>query len=129
MTNAISRDAAYHFANGMRFKRSNTEVTVKVINKQWKTTVTRLILHGNVIAEEARAIYGDPSKGGHAWHSIRITTAGWPTRVTMARLNALSGARADFPSFQVKTLGGELLLDDRPWNGEWKSLITEEESQ
>ncbi len=33
------------------------------------------------------------------------------------------------PFFQVKTLGGELLLDHRPWDGEWKNLITEEESQ
>ena len=122
MTNAISRDAAYHFANGMRFKRSNTEVTVQVIGQH---TVTRLILHGNIIAEAVSGL----SKRGYGWDTFGIRTAGWPTQVTKARLNALSGKHADFPFFQVKTLGGELLLDDRPWNGEWKSLITEEESQ
>ena len=109
MTNAISRDAAHHFANSMRFKRSNTEVTVEV-------------------HQGTNGPY-DMTNEGYGFEIFSITTAGWPTRVTKARLNALSGKHADFPFFQVKTLGGELLLNDRPWDGEWKSLITEEESQ
>ena len=126
MTNAISRDAANHFAHSWRFKRSNTEVTVEVHQgTNGPYDITRLILHGNVIACAISGL----TNGGYGFETFSITTAGWPTRVTKARLNALSGKHADFPFFQVKTLGGELLLDDRPWNGEWKDLITEEESQ
>ena len=126
MTNAISRDAANHFANSWRFKRSNTEVTVEVHQgTNGPYNITRLILHGNVIACAVSGL----TERGYGRDTFSITTAGWPTQVTKARLNALSGKHADFPFFQVKTLGGELLLNDRPWNGEWKSLITEEESQ
>lgn len=126
MTNAISRDAAHHFANSMRFKRSNTEVTVEVRHgPTGPYDITRLILHGNVIAHAISGI----ANGGYGFETFSITTAGWPTRVTKARLNALSGKHANFTFFQVKTLGGELLLNDRPWDGEWKSLHIKEESQ
>lgn len=65
------------------------------------TDGTNLYLHGNLIAYHI----GDEEGG------IRITTAGWPTRTTFERLNAIPGVSV----YQKKR---QTYLNGALWDGE-----------
>lgn len=90
----ISRNAATAFCACKRFASGKTHVAVK-------EGAYYLLLHGNAIAR----IDMDTK-------AIEITTAGWNTTTTKARLNALPGVR-------VTTRNFELFLNNRPWDGSW----------
>lgn len=64
-----------------------------------RTDGTRLILHGNTIAEW---------RGEELW----ITLAGWPTSTTKDRLNGLPGVR-------VHQQYWLFFLNGHKWNGDW----------
>jgi hypothetical protein len=65
------------------------------------TDGTALFLHKHMIARH------DAIRGG-----IMITTAGWPTRTTKERLNAIPGVSVTTKDFQLH-------LNGKPWNGDW----------
>ena len=89
----IDDKAADHFHSGYAKKlSSNTEVTVD------KQGVVKLLLYGHTIAQRTNLAY-------------TITNAGYFTRTTKARLNALRGVRVH----QHKRVW---YLNDIEWNGE-----------
>ena len=70
----ISMDSAQALLVGKRFKRGNTEVRVL-------PNVSVLLLHGNEIAYR----YNDPDQ------TLSVTNAGWFSKTTKERLNAIDG--------------------------------------
>lgn len=70
----ITKQSLEAFYGAKPFKKSNMEVEVL-------PNVTIMKLHGNPIAY----LYNDPNK------TLSITNAGWESRVTKDRLNALNG--------------------------------------
>lgn len=66
----ISQDAAAALKNCRNFKRSNTEVCIGE-NKRFS-----MFLHGNKIAS-------------YDWKELRISNAGWSTKTTKDRINAI----------------------------------------
>jgi len=84
----ITNEIVLAFNNNETLKRSNTE-----------TNGTAIWLHGNKIAEK---------RDGSLW----ISNAGWFTKTTKERLNALYGV-----SIQQKK--GQWFLNSKPWSGEW----------
>ena len=91
----ISIDAAVAFTRMKPFKRDNTEVVVGVNNPDGM--YAKLKLHSNTIAVKTHK-------------SLKVTTCGWNTTTTRARLNAL-------PGVSVRTKQGQLFLNDVPWSG------------
>lgn len=63
-----------------------------------------LYLHGNMIARRV-----------HSTGHIEVTTAGWNTTTTKARLNGI-------PGVQVYTKAGQLYLNGIAWNGDWRTI-------
>jgi hypothetical protein len=88
-----SQIAANAFMNAQKLSLGNTKVIVL-------PNVTVLELFGNEIAY----LYNDPER------TLSVTTAGWNTRTTRDRLNAIDGV-------QVSAKGEELLLNGKPWDG------------
>lgn len=82
----VSKDIAGNFIAGNKRSISNS-----------MTDGDSLFLHGNKIA------WKEPD-------GIVITTAGWNTKTTKDRLNAL-------PNVSVKTIKGQLMLNDKEWDG------------
>lgn len=86
-------------------RKVTSEVTQAFLARRAKqvsntaTNGTRLTLHGSTIAE-------------HRADGLYITTAGWNTRTTLDRLNAL-------PGVAVRVKAGKLLLNGVPWSGDW----------
>lgn len=91
----ISIDAANAFMQNKEFTRNNTKVRINLAQE------VELILFGNVIAAKPLAS-----------NQFVITTAGWATRTTFDRLNAL-------PGVSLCTRLGQTFLNDLPWDGEW----------
>lgn len=89
----ITRKAIDAFMNAEKFKRDNTEVEVL-------PNVTILILFGNRIAYR----YNDPDR------TLSISTAGWFSKTTKERLNAI-------PGVQINQKKGEWYLNSKVWNG------------
>jgi len=79
MTTKISQDAANAFHNNKSFKRGSTEVRVFPLKDGH---VTKLFLHGNVIAMQDNT------------GLFKVTLSGWGTQTTRDRLNALNGVKA-----------------------------------
>lgn len=94
--NQIDKMAAQALINGTRFSMNNTRVT------HGEDGVSRLYLHNNLIATNEGGI-------------ISISNAGWPTRTTMARLNAL-------PGVSIRQKDHLWFLNDAPWSGSWKTI-------
>ena len=81
------------------FKRGNTEVKTFKREGETKPYFSRLILHGNIIAELSH-------------EGLQITSAGWQSNTTKERLNGLPNVSIHQKDFQWY-LNGEL------WDGEW----------
>ena len=79
----ITLDAVRAFMNAEKFKRDNTEVEVL-------PNVTVLRLFGNEIAYR----YNDPER------TLSITNAGWDTKTTKERLNAIPGVHITQKNWQ-----------------------------
>lgn len=81
-------------------------VTTAILNRQSRkvgnthTDGNTLFLHGNAIARFN-------SDG-----NLEITNAGWATKTTKERLNAL-------PGVSIYQKAGQWYLNGEPWNGEW----------
>lgn len=93
----ITKQAAAAFIKNENFKKSNTEV-------QAYGAITRLFLHGNLIAEKN-------NKTG----VTEITNAGWATNTTKERLNAL-------PGVSIHQKNWLWYLNGRKWNGRWTKI-------
>lgn len=74
----IEKQATYAFSHALKFKNGNTETRVA-------NGFNQLLLHGSVIAQQ------DLVDG-----TLAVTLAGYPTRTTRSRLNALL-ARLGYP--------------------------------
>ena len=72
----ITQDAIRAFRNMQPFKRGNTEVKAFTREGETKPYFSRLILHGNIIAELSH-------------EGLQITSAGWQSNTTKERLNGL----------------------------------------
>lgn len=89
-------------------RKVTSEVTSAFIARQSKqvsntaTDGTRLMLHRNAIAE-------------HRADGLYITTAGWNTRTTLDRLNAL-------PGVSTYTKARKLMLNGVLWTGDWTKV-------
>lgn len=94
----ISIDAARAFLMGKKFKRGNTEV-------QALPNVSVLLLHGNEIAYR----YNDPDQ------TLSVTNAGWFSKTTKERLNAIDGVGISQKKW-VWYLNGEA------WDGRLKDV-------
>ena len=94
----ITNESISAFLNRRNFKKSNMEV--------WNgyecspQLVTKLFLHGNLIAEMDK--YG----------TISITNAGWETNTTKERLNGL-------PNVSINQKNFIWYLNGKEWNGDW----------
>lgn len=93
----ITEKAIGAFKADRAFRLGNTGVCVT-------DHYTTLYLRGNDIAQK------DRETGG-----IQITTAGWDTVATKARLNGLSGVH-------VYTKVGQLYLNGIAWDGNWRTV-------
>lgn len=89
----ITLDAVRAFMNAEKFKRDNTEIEVL-------PNVTVLRLFGNEIAYR----YNDPER------TLSITNAGWDTKTTKERLNAI-------PGVHITQRKGEWYLNGEQWDG------------
>ena len=89
----ITRDAVDAFMRRESFKRSNTQVAVH-------PTVTRLLLHGHLIA--TIDLMGN----------IKVTNAGYQTNTTKERLNGI-------PTVSVVQKNFQWYLNGTKWDGEW----------
>lgn len=93
----ITKKAVAAFNAGKSFSLGNTLVAVD-------STEVTLNLHGNLIARKF-IMTGE----------TEITTAGWNTPTTKERLNGL-------PGVSVYTKAKQLYLNDKPWDGSWKTI-------
>lgn len=101
----ITEDAVYAFVNGFPFKRSNTEIRVRMEQESPENSPSKCVyfyLHGNLIAKRI---------GFALW----VTNAGWPTNVTKERLNGI-------PEVSIYQKNGEWFLNDEPWSGCWREI-------
>tara|TARA_R100000231_G_C5192436_1_gene124718 strand:- start:40 stop:333 length:294 start_codon:yes stop_codon:yes gene_type:complete len=89
----VTQDAVNAFMQHKKFRRGNTVVSV------WKG-YAKLYLHNNLIAEH------------HLDGRIRISNAGWPTRTTKERLNAI-------PHVSIYQRNFQWYLNGEKWNGNW----------
>jgi hypothetical protein len=89
----ITLDAVHAFMNAEKFKRDNTEVEVF-------ENVTVLKLFGNKIAW----LFNDPER------TLTISNAGWDTKTTKERLNAIPGVHITQKNWQWH-------LNGQPWDG------------
>lgn len=74
-------------------------------------------------------VWGEPARADLHLHGHRIarrdatglyiTTAGWNTPTTRARLNGL-------PGVEVRVVNGQLMLNGKPWSGEWTKIGDQE---
>lgn len=95
----ITEKAIKAFLTHERFSYDNTSVDTSTDGN-----MSYLHLHGNCIATHSRAT-----------GELSITTAGWNTVTTKARLNGI-------PGVQVYTKAGQLFLNELPWSGAWKTI-------
>lgn len=112
MSRKITRESIAAFLAGKRFHKANMSVEIDFHNLT--PVVSRPIevmlkLHGNCIARR------DPSTG-----KIEITTAGWNTVTTRARLNGLPGVRVHQHKFELYL--AKLPAIAEPWDGEWVAI-------
>lgn len=91
MSRKIINNSIDAFLNGVPFSNSNTQVIVHDNN------CIELVLHGNCIASKQNGV-------------LTISTCGWNTNVTKARLNAL-------PNVSIKNIKGKLHLNGKEWDG------------
>ena len=89
----ITRESVDAFMNARPFKKDNMEIKVLL-------NVTIMCLFGNKIAYK----YNNPEK------TISITNAGWESRTTMERLNAIPGVR-------IHQKNWEWYLNGNKWDG------------
>jgi hypothetical protein len=89
----ITKESLDAFMNARPFKKDNMVIEVK-------PNVTIMYLFGNIIAYK----YNDPEK------TISITDAGWQSRTTMERLNAIPGVR-------IHQNNWEWYLNGNKWDG------------
>lgn len=89
----ITKESVDAFMNARPFKKDNMVIEVK-------PNVTIMYLFGNIIAYK----YNDPEK------TISITNAGWESRTTMERLNAIPGVR-------IHQKNWEWYLNGNKWDG------------
>lgn len=95
----ISIDAARAFLMGKKFKRGNTEVRVS-------PNATEMFLHGNQIA----CLINSPERA-----LITLSNAGWFTRTTKERLNAIEGV-------EINQKNWLWYLNGEAWDGKPKTL-------
>lgn len=93
----ITKITVSAFMSSHPFSHDNTRVSLEGSHAY-------LVLHGNPIARRA-VLTGE----------IEITTAGWNTVTTRARLNGI-------PGVQVNSVRGRLMLNGQPWDGAWKQI-------
>lgn len=93
MSRQITQESVNAFLNAVPFRKANMEVEVK-------PNVTILKLHGNPIAYK----YNDPE------NTLSITNAGWDSKTTKERLNAL-------PNVSICQRKGQWFLNGKLWDG------------
>jgi hypothetical protein len=89
----ITRESVVAFNSATPFKKSNTEVKVRL-------NVTIMELFGNAIAYR----YNDPDR------TLSITNCGWESQTTKERLNGLDGVR-------INQKNGQWFLNGKEWDG------------
>ena len=97
----ITKEAKNAFMHGHNFNKSNT----MVIFDETKG-ITKMYLHGNLIAKYHSVASDEPQKG------LFITNAGWFSNVTKERLNA-------FPFVNIYQKNFVWYLNDQEWDGKW----------
>ena len=98
----ITKQMAKAFLEGKVCSKGNTKVVHDPVQHE-----VRLKLFENVIAKYT-TIYPYSRK-------VHITTAGYPSRTTLDRLNAITAS-------VIRIKKGELYLDDEIWDGTWRSV-------
>lgn len=99
----ITQHTINAFLNDNPIKESNTEV---ILNANFGNPYTELYLFGNLIAQK--------QIGGK---KITITNAGWKSKTTKERLNAL-------PNVSIQQKKGEWFLNGQKWDGDWMTIQT-----
>lgn len=96
----VTQHVVTAFVEGRKASQANT-----------RTDGHHLYLHGSMIARV------DPTKASSTGTipAVEVTTAGWDTRTTIDRLNAIPGCR-------VHVKSGQLYLNGKEWNGQWATL-------
>lgn len=110
----IDRDAARAFMAGEEFKRSNTQVVVETRRFEDGSIDAQrieMLLHGNVIATR----FVDPNLDRER---LIVTSAGWETVTTKARLNEL-------PGVQVHQKKGVWYLNGERWEDPSQRTVVE----
>jgi len=105
----ISQDAAEAFMRGDKFSRGNTKV-------QRDGVLVQLRLHGNLIAE--RSIHST---------DVQVRLAGWNTRTTRGRVNAVAEYFNPSWGFSQRDFGvyfNEVEVDPDQWVMLWHSAST-----
>lgn len=95
MARKITNEAIAAFNQNRPFCKSNTCVMVE-------SGTTFLMLFGSDIAIKENGV-------------LKITNAGWQTKTTMERLNALPGVR-------IQQKKGVWYLNGEIWDGSWKVI-------
>lgn len=91
-----AKQAADSFGYAMNYCKGNT----KVFHDKG---ISRLYLYGNLIAEKSAM-------------GLSISNAGWPTKTTMDRLNAL-------PNVSIYQKNGDWYLNGVLWDGSWCVVV------
>jgi hypothetical protein len=96
---SITKEAIRSFLKAKPFSKSNTSVRVL-------PNVTVLSLFGNEIAY----LHNDPER------TLSITNAGWVSKTTKERLNAL-------PNVNIRQKNYEIYLNGEKWDGRLKDVV------
>ena len=96
---AITKEAVRNFLMAKPYNKSNT--TVRIL-----PNVTVLSLFGNEIAY----LYNDPDR------TLSITNAGWVSKTTKERLNAL-------PNVSIRQKNNQFHLNGEKWDGKLKEVV------
>lgn len=93
----VTKKAVEAFIEAKHFLSGNTFIDVSA-------SEVHFFLHNNLIARKDRLT-----------GRVSITTAGWSTATTKARLNGI-------PGVQVYTKASQLYLNGVSWSGDWKTI-------
>lgn len=97
----ITQNTINAFLNDDQIKIDNTQV---ILNANFGDPRTELYLFDNLIAQKRIG-----SK------TIQITNAGWKSKTTKERLNAL-------PNVRINQKQGEWYLNGTKWEGDWMTI-------
>ena len=89
----ITNESTLAFMQDRPYRKSNTVVELG-------EDCTKLLLHGNLIA----------IRKNDARRTLLITSAGWKSKTTKSRLNAL-------PNVDIQTKAGKWHLNGKQWDG------------